>query len=78
MTLPSPATEKATKDPLRAKRKIMDQGTIEIKETGWSLGPIERVEKKEKTVSTMMIGVSSSKTSVKHKFGFVTVSYDIR
>lgn len=61
-----------------AKRRIMDRGIIEVKERGWSLGPVERVEKKEKTVSTMMIGVSSTKTSVKHKFGFITVSYDVR
>lgn len=61
-----------------ASKKIMDRGTIQVKESGWSLGIVETVSKNEKTMSSRMIGLSSQKNSVKHRFLFMTMSYDIR
>lgn len=61
-----------------ASKRIVDRGTIEWNETGWSFGGITKVTKHERTVSSMMVGVSSQKTSVKYTFFDFYVSYDQR
>lgn len=61
-----------------ASKRIMDRGKIHVQESGWSLGAIEKVSKTENTVSSLMIGLSSHKKSVKYKFLFFTMSYDQR
>jgi hypothetical protein len=57
-------------------KDLVYKGSIRVKETGWGIGPFEKVKKTETTVSSSMIGYSESNNSVKYKFAFVSVSWE--
>jgi len=56
-------------------RTVLDKGRIRVKETGWGFGEFEKTNKTE-TVNSTMTGFSATKSSVKYKFKFVSVSWD--
>lgn len=57
---------------------VIDRGTIHVQESGWTIGPVSKSSKTERTVSSSMLGIGSTKNIVKYKFGPLTMSYEQR